>query len=254
MLVCGLFYLHKFLIPNSHKLFNIQKDTKSSFRYNFKLSPRVLNEIKVGEKQSFILLYNTQVNKANENNALLIMYAVVQKNDNCYTVRVINWLNWLHGISSSLENSYSLISKFNNNTKQTDFTSLSDAACYKALYPLLTYLPNKLSNGVTPISLFEIMRVFVKQREINFSRDYARNIYSRVRTSLRKEYGHNNTNVIDLIKNDELVKINFDGEILIPNTTLEKNIMYPIEHDSFLMSIIDAIPSTIYDTANQIKG
>ena len=224
---------------NFSKLFDAPTDSNQSFRDYFNLNSKLVEEMKVGEKKSFIIFYNTKVNHALENNALSIFYAVIEKSDISYTVHLTNWLNWLHNISASLENSYALMSEFNNNVRHKDFGAISDASCYKALYPLLAYLPNRLSSGVASISLFQIMRVFVKLRDINYTRDYARNIYSRVRTSLKKEYGYNYTDAIDLIKDNELVKINFDGDILIPNTTLDTNMMYPIAHDTFLLSIID---------------
>ena len=133
------------------------------------------------------------------------------------------------------------MSEFNNTVNQNDFNKISDAACYKALYPLLTYLPNKSSNGVNQISLYEVMRVFMQLRDMNYSRDYSRNINSRIRTSLKKDYGHNHSDAIDVIKNQSLLNINFDGEILIPNTVLANNIIIPISHDYFLVSILKAL-------------
>ena len=233
------------LNQNFGKLFGVQKDTNPSFRTLFNLSPRMIDDMHVNQKQSFILFYNTKVNNALENNALSLMYAVVEKSNNYYTIYLTNWLNWLHGVSGALESGYSLISKLNDKMSQSDFSSLSDAACYKALNPLLSYLPNKLSNSVTQFSLFEVMRIFIKQREIIFTRDYARNVYSRIRTNLRKEYGHNYNDVVDLIKTDSLINIRFNDEILIPNTTLVSNIIYPTVHDDFLLSIIDSINSSL---------
>ena len=226
---------------NFSTLFDVPKETKLSLLSYFNLNKNFLYQIKLGDRKSFILFYNTKINNAVENNALMLMYAVVVKSDNYYTVHFTNWLNWIHGISGSLENSYSLITEFNDNTKKTEFTTISDAACFKALYPLLSYLPNKSSNGISQASLFDILRVFVRLRETNFSRDYARNVYSRVRTSLRKEYGHDYIDVIDLIKNNDLVNINYGSERLIPNTILASNIMYPIEQDNFLLTVINSI-------------
>ena len=224
---------------NFNKLFIVPVDSEFSFLDNFSLELNFLDVMKSGDRKSFILFYNTKVNQSNEDNALSIFYVMIEKSENYYNVRLTNWLNWLHGVSGSLESSYSLISKFNDNTKYTEFESLSGAACYKALYPLLTYLPNKSSSGVTSISFFNILRVFFKLRDVKFSRDVARNVYSRIRTSLKKEYGHNYADVIDLIKKDDLVNINFNGDIVIPNTTLVSNTMYQINHDKFLLSILD---------------
>ena len=85
------------------------------------------------------------------------------------------------------------------------------------------------------------MRVFIKLRKKTFTRDYARNVFSRIRTNLKMEYGQNYTDAISLIKDKEIVQINFDSEILIPNTTLGKNMIFPVKNDNFLISIIDSI-------------
>ena len=170
---------------------------------------------------------------------MILIYLLINKNNNGYDIKAINWLNWIHNISGSLENSYALMSKFNNNTKRSHFSKTSDAACYKALYPILTFLPKKSSNGLTNISLFEILRVFVKSRKIKFTRDFARNVYSRIRTNLKFEYNIDHVDAIQIIKNKELVNIEYKGQINIPNTVLKKNIIQEIDNDKFLLSIID---------------
>jgi hypothetical protein len=226
--------------------FNLQNNTNLAIRSVFNLNPKFLHEMQIGDKKSFMLFYNSKINLATHNNSILIMYTLVEKNDSHYVIRIINWLNYIHGISNSLEIGYSLMSKFNDSTRKTEFSKISDASCYKALYPLVTYLPRKSSNGVSQISLYEIMRVFVKLRDMQYSRDYARNVYSRIRTNLKQEYNLENTDVIDLIKNEEILNINFNGEIHIPYTTLVKNIILLIEHDYMLLSIIDTIcPSNL---------
>ena len=228
---------------NFSKLFDIQTETKVSFMSHFNLNTDFLNDIKSGDKKSYILFYNTKINKTTEDNAISLFYVIVEKNDNSYRICLTNWLNWIHNINASLDSGYSMMSKFNDTFNKTDFNRISDSACYKALYPLLTFLPKQSSTVVGQMNLFKIMRVFVKLREINYSRDYARNVYSRIRTSLKKEYGYDYTDAIDLIKNKEMLNINYNGEILIPNTTLVSNIIYPVCHDEFIISIIESINS-----------
>lgn len=226
---------------NFSKTFNLEGHIKLSFKSVFNITHTALYAMKPGDKKSFIMFYNTTINQSDKPNALLMMYLVAHKKDDGYTVSLTNWLNWLHNVRSSLENSYLAMSEFNNTVNQNDFNKISDAACYKALYPLLTYLPNKSSNGVNQISLYEVMRVFMQLRDMNYSRDYSRNINSRIRTSLKKDYGHNHSDAIDVIKNQSLLNIDFDGEILIPNTVLANNIIIPISHDYFLVSILKAL-------------
>ena len=87
------------------------------------------------------------------------------------------------------------------------------------------------------------MRTFVKQRDnsIKYSRDYARNTYSRIRTNLRKDYKLTSVEVVDLIRNQQLLNICFNGEVCIPDTTLVKNIILPINHDILLTLLIDRL-------------
>ena len=226
---------------NFSKTFKPEEHIKLSFKSVFNISHTFLYAMKTGDKKSFIMFYNTKINQSDRPNALLMMYVVIDKSTDDYIVIFTNWLNWLHNISSSLENSYLSMSKFNDSLKQNDFNNISDAACYKALYPLLTYIPNKLSNGVSQISLYEVMRVFMQLRDMHYSRDYSRNISSRIRTSLKKDYGHAHSYAIDIIKDQSLVNINFDGEIMIPNTILSNNIINPINHDNFLVYIINTL-------------
>ena len=227
-------------------MFNLRnkniKDMSIKSVANLSIDYQILNGIGVGNKKSFMLFINTKINQNMKYNAMSIVYILVSRQKNHYSIRMVNWLNWLHNIAESLEHGYTLMSKFNDSISKNKFRKISDASCYKALYPLITYIPKKFSNGVSQISLFEIMRVFVKQRnELKFTKDYARNIYSRIRTNLRQEYNLESTDVIDLIKNKDLVNINFNGEIYILHTVLVKNIIFLIEHDTLLILTIEAL-------------
>ncbi len=194
---------------NFSQLFNTKQGTQLTFREVFSLSPRFLDEIEIGDTKSFIFFCNSKINNATKNNSLLLMYIAVEKNHNSYIIKITNWLNWLHNISASLETSYSLISEFNNYTQQDDFNTISDTGSSKALQTLLTYLPNKSSNNINQISLYE--------------------------------YNLNNTEVANIFKSDKVVNIKVKDEIYIPYTTLTRNMVAPIKHDTFLLSVINAV-------------
>lgn len=203
-----------------------------------------INKIRVGEQRSFIFFCNNSFKPGLDNNAMLILYSLINRHSDYFTVKIVNWLNWIHRITDSMENNYTIMSKFNRDVDMSVFNKISDAPSYKALYPLISYIPNKFSNSISVVSMFEIMRVFIKQRNGNarYSRSYLRNVHSRIRTNLKKEYNLISVEAIDLIKNDDLLNIVFNGEICIPNTSLAKNIILAIHPDALLISIINVMP------------
>jgi hypothetical protein len=178
---------------------------------------------------------------------------VVVRSTDCYIVYMTNWLNWIHWLSMSLELGYNLMRRFNDTHSRDEFVRISDAGCYKALFPLVTYIPQKSTSGVGQISLFEIMRVFIKHRspELKYNRDYARNVYSRIRTNLKNDYNLFATDMIDLIKNPKILNIQFNDNIYLVDTVLVKNILLAVNHDYLLLSILDNLFHN--NTAKQIK-
>ncbi|MDQ5920884.1 MAG: hypothetical protein QG673_940 [Pseudomonadota bacterium] len=208
-----------------------------------------LNKLGLGEQTSLVLFCNIAIPIQAEPNkhALLILYSLINRQDDYFTVKMVNWLNWIHGNANSMENSYIMMSQFNTNTVKTKFKHISDSACYKAFYPLVTHIPHKFHAHVLQTSLFEIFRIFIKQRDDNakYSRCYGRNLESRIKTNLKKEYSLTNVKLADLIKNDYLLNINFDGQICVPNTSLINNIMLTINQDDLLTSIMNKMPLDI---------
>lgn len=201
-----------------------------------------LKDIKAGELHSIIAFCNSRINPTLTYDSMLILYATISKHDDHYLIRIVNWLNWLHYISNSLEHGYSLMSKFNQNNSKDKFSKISDACCFKAFYPLITYIPQKFSSGVSQCSLFEIMRIFVKRREDgSYTKDYSRNVYSRIRTNLKQEFNLDNFDAIDLIKDDALLNIQYKNNICVPNTLLLEDIILSVEHDQLLVAVIDSI-------------
>ena len=203
---------------------------------------KLLNKMDSDDTQSLILVKNNRINDADEDNALLFIYAAITRHDEGYSIRMVNWLNWIHGIHQSLNRGYSFVSGLSAAVPQSDFAQLSDASCFKALYPLITHVPNKFSNSISQAVLFDIMHLFIKQRNGNkCTKDYSRNVYSRLRTNLKKEFKLDDINVAEFIKNEELMMINYNDNIQIPNTAIVKNIVQVVSHDQLLLSVIDAV-------------
>lgn len=201
-----------------------------------------LSSIRLDKSQSFMLLRNNTINNAKQNNALLFLYAIVEKSTRGYSIRLVNWLNWIHNIHASLEHSYSFVSELNNTVEKDDFAQISDASCFKAFYPLVTYVPDKFRSGINRGVLFDIMHLFVKQRhDDKLTKDYQRNVYSRVRTSLKKDFNLDAVDIADLVKNDKFVTLKYGDDIHIPNTTITKNISQPVPHDKLLLSVMDSM-------------
>ena len=229
---------------HSQRLFGLSQHTKPLLRdiLQVNLADYISEEMTVNEQKSFILFKNSTTKPNTSNNAILVLYCLVSKHDNGYQLLFVNWLNWLHYITRSLEVSYLFMSEFNNVRTKEEFVKISDAGCYKALFPLITYIPNKSTSGVGQISLFEIMRIFIKQRDNSlYTRDYARNVYSRIRTNLKQDYNLTSIDFIDLLKNPKLLKINFNGHIYLIDTLLIKNIFLKINPDVFLILVIQAL-------------
>ncbi|MCX8514065.1 MAG: hypothetical protein ORN24_00690, partial [Burkholderiales bacterium] len=220
--------------------------------FNYENHKHLFHELKSQQPKSGIIFLNTQLPKAkNENknfasnNAVLVLYAYIEKIDNTYSITMINWLNWLHNMTKSLERSYSFMKKFNDTISRDKFLSISDAMCYKAFFPLIAHIPVNKAQAISQCSLYEIMRLFIKQRDPNalFSRDYARNAYSRIRTNLRKDYNLEYFDPIDLIRDKTKLNINQNGNLCIPDTILENNLFLEIEHDTFLISLLNSAKS-----------
>ena len=189
---------------------------------------------------SFILFLNVKIDNQDTNfisdNGLLVLYLQVNKFNDGYKINIINWLNWINYLTSSLESSYQFMKDFNNNIDKQYFVSISDALCYKAFFPLISYVPKKYLLGISQVSIYEIMRVFIKQRDPlqKFNKDFARNVYSRIRTNMRKTYKLDYYEPIDIIKDKDLLNISYNENIYIPDTLLKKNLIFNIENDILL--------------------
>lgn len=236
-------YSYHIIEMNSHfrLLFNI--DTLGDENYSIQQIifldslTTILSRMKTNQISSLVLIKNII-----ENGGIMFLYLYIVKHEDFYTIRIINWLNWVHHLYESFGKSYNFVSNLNNELNKDNFVSISDASCFKALYPLITHVPYKFVYGINQGVLFDIMHLFVKQRdEDKFTKDYARNIYSRLRTNLKKEFEIENVDMMTIIQNEELLKIKANGEIFIPRVQLKKDMLCQIESDSFLDNLINGL-------------
>ncbi len=202
-----------------------------------------IDQLGIGEQQSYTLFRNRKT-KMGAETTVVVLYILVKRYKDHYTVKIINWLNWLYGVHHTLESAYKCINKFNHETAKQPFAKLSVASGFKALYPLITHIPLKFNGGIFPSAMAEIMQAFAIKRKTNYySRDYARNIYSRIKTDLKNEYNLEYVDAIDLIHNNDLLNIVFDDEVSLANTELVHNLIFSNEYpDGLLNTIIEAMP------------
>ncbi|MBP9742264.1 MAG: hypothetical protein KBD37_02800 [Burkholderiales bacterium] len=201
-----------------------------------------IEKLQIGEQEAYTILRNRRSGQCAEN-TVVVLYALVKRYENYFTVKIVNWLNWLHGIDYSLEGGYACVNEIKFVTSKL-FNKLSIAAGFKSLYPLIAHVPQKFNGGIFPSAIAEIMQLFaLKPKADHYSRDYARNIYSRIKTNLKQEYNQEYVDVIDLIHDNELLNIILEDEVSILNTELTKNLMLRNNHSDILLdSIIDIMP------------
>lgn len=151
----------------------------------------------------------------------------------------VNWLNWIHQISDSINNSYNLIKKVNDNYKD-HIVHKSDIHCFSGLYPLLMHLPHNYIGNISTMSFYDIFRIFCNRKDNDrISKDYSRNVYSRLKTSINEEFHVKNMTIFDLMKNSEFINLKNDDDILLKKTQLKDNIIINDYQDKTLEIILD---------------
>jgi hypothetical protein len=159
--------------------------------------------------------------------------------DNDKTLIYVNWLNWIHKISSSLDGSYNIIKNVNDNYKD-HLIHKSDIHCFIGLYPLLMHLPNNYIGNISTMSFYDIFRIFCNRKDNEYiSKDYSRNIYSRLKTSINEEFNLKNMTIFDLMKSSEFINIKNDEDILLKKTKIKNNIIINDYKDKTLEIILD---------------
>lgn len=199
----------------------------------------MLGNLQQDELKSLIIIKN---NPHNEDSAVLVLYTIIQKTPDSYIIRIVNWLNWIHELLSSVSNSYDFIENLEQNVKHEDFNKISKVACFKVFYPLITHIPSKFIQSISQISLFNIMHLFIKTKnDDKYSKDSARNLYVNLRNSLKHDDNLDSCSIFDVLQDDKKLPINHNGNIQIPKTTISQSIAFQVKPDKFLTNLIDAL-------------
>ena len=189
-------HFNKLFNPNSTSMTMISANThisnilKSSEINIVDILKTLQNESSV----SYIYFKNISIHDRTHS-GLLLIYVKVSRIHDEYYFEMVNWIAWLQHIHKSLENGYLCISEFNNNKYSKNFRTISDIYCLKALHPLLSHIPSQYFEFINQNSLYNVMRSFIKLRKNKIVRenkrpkDFARNVYSRIHTSIKEEFG-----------------------------------------------------------------
>lgn len=205
----------------------------------YKLQP-ALQQLSPHQQNSLILFIRNRIDRKTMDNSMFMFYVMIAREDNGYVIKLVNWLNWLHNINKSIESGYTFIEKFNQTTCKSKFSQISEICCFKALYPLLMHIPQKFK--ISPQPIYDIMHLFVKKDSDNIaSKDYARNVLSRLQTAMRQELGQQHLDLVDLIKDENLLLFKHKNHIYIPKTALREDMVFPVSSDNLLESMLRII-------------
>ena len=182
------------------------------------------------------------INNKKEDNQIVIYYFKVFEDNLLYA----NWLDWIHKISQSMNNGYNMM-KDTNNLHKDNLTTKSDIHCFKALFPLLMHMPHNYINNISTMAFYDIFRIFCNRRDNDtITKDYARNIYSRLKTSIHEEFNLKNMNLFDLMQNhNKLIKFDTLDDIGLQNTKLKEPIIIENYKDDMLDIILKQYHSPI---------
>lgn len=242
----------KYVNPYFLKLFGFSADDQIVDENIEGISAKysILNEhinkiitLNITSKSAFLVAQNYSFEVFGEK-GVLILYVSVEKLKDSTIVRYTNWLTWLHRLNQSLNKHYKSISQINEN--QLSINILSEAHCFKALYPLLAHIPDESSGQISSRTYFNILKIFNKKRGENiYSKDYNRDTLSRIKNALKKDFGITDVDISGIIKYDQLVNIKIHDEFLIPYMSLKSTMVISPVHDYFLEAIMKKYTQSI---------
>jgi hypothetical protein len=229
------------LDPTQNFLDRDLRDVLSSFDLAENLQ---LCDICEGDKKSLLVFRNHCVEQIKKP-VVSIIYVSVHKTADSIIIKMVNWLNWIKQLNSSLENGYNLIANMDD-THSEKITKLYEIYWFKALLPLLLHIPNGFVGMVSASSFFDILKLFTNKRGKNvYSKDYGRDLLSRIRGCIRRSGGADgNISIGDIIKKDSLINLNYVDELFIPYCGLEEDIVLTVKPDIFLGGYLDLCAAT----------
>lgn len=171
---------------------------------------------------------------------LFFFYISYEYKDGYYNAVIINWLNWINSIATSLHEGYKIIRNLNKNGIAGNLLESSDIHSFKALTPLLSINSNIYQNtsSISPYQIYDILHPFINnRRNEDFTKDYLRNTLSRLKTSLKEQTKDSYLELNQAISNSNAIDLeHLDGNMCIPYTSLRKDIVYYGVNDTALQN------------------
>jgi hypothetical protein len=191
--------------------------------------------------QESLLIFRNHTLQGVSEPLVSINYVTVTKENDAIVIRVVNWLNWIWLLNSSLNNGYNLITSMDESKYRQKIRQLFEMYWFKALSPLLMHIPNGFIGMINSWAFFDILKIFNNKRGKNvFSKDYNRDMISRIRHSIRRNKGlEMHIDVCDILKDNMLINLKYDNELFIPHSVLEEDIVLVANKDMLLEDILD---------------
>jgi hypothetical protein len=206
------------------------------------LNPNVYNcikSLKLEESKNVLLFKTCNSLSTLTPDSVVILYAIMTRVNDGYTILFVNWLNWINNLYSSLENGFTSIANLDEEEFKSKINYLSETYWFKALLPLITHTPKSLLGQISSHVLFKILRIFNNKRGANyFSKDYNRDTISRIKNHIKQTTGVVLPNIKMLVENTSLVDLHRGGQIVIRETSLNEDILIFPKKDELLEFLI----------------
>jgi hypothetical protein len=198
-----------------------------------------LDQLVGNQKKSLLVFRNHKLSNVEEP-LVTALYITITKDDEAISICMTNWLNWIRQLNHSINNNYILISNMNESKYRKKISQLLEIYWFKALSPLLMHIPNAFIGMINSWAFFDILKLFNNKRGENiFSKDYNRDMVSRIRHYIkrRKDFMAH-IDVIDILKDDSLINLEYNNELFIPHSILNEDIILTINEDKLLENFL----------------
>lgn len=215
------------------------QENKSNSANKLDLSNIICPDLKkIIHNKSALLLKN---NIIDGQNMLGYFYVHVTKKLNTYQLKIINWLNWIANLYSSLDCGY--INMVNLNDKSIiQVEQSSDIHAFNALYPLLMHKPHSFIKHINTHAFYGILRKFINRKDAEYiNKNYTNNTYSRLETSLKEQTGMTCMQITEIMEQRNLLKFRHMNQIYIPHTKLAEDILIEGYKDELLDFLLQNI-------------
>jgi hypothetical protein len=103
------------------------------------------------------------------------------------------------------------------------------------------HIPNGFIGMINSWAFFDILKIFNNKRGENvFSKDYNRDMISRIRHSLKRKNGLKaHVDVGEILKDNMLINLKYNNELFIPHSVLDEDIVLVADKDMLLEDVLD---------------